>query len=656
MNMKVFETQKGGEQNNYVHGEMRDISLEDIYQKGHTISVSKHTNGYVFGEVENGYRNDENLKSNSAVTIDIDGYHSDVFDNIKSELVRYGNGFVLHTTHSHNPKEKKFCYRLIMPSKEPILNLEAETKEVINSCPTLKKLHSELKPKIDPAEKDTYYLDRCYQNPSQLYYEPTVHPDRKDSAAIYRYTAPPLIPKHPNKLAKENVSSALANVNQPTDFDVVSIPEGGRDNYITAFVGKLISQGMTQEEVLAKAIFENKSKCYPPLKTWQVEKCVDSVWRKEYKDKPAPSETARRLSTKQNNFTWQNITALRKREPIEWLISKHLIGRGVMFIYGPSQAGKTFLAVDLALSMALKNEWLGMPIKRNTPIRYAAFEDYSGVAMRVDGWRTHYGYSEEELGEKFLLGGEGSSLIITKEDSVENFIQSLGDFRKGIIFIDTLNKVGGGEDENSNGRMGLAISHAERISYATDSLVIIIHHTGKDESKGMRGATAAHGGADLIYKITRDEDEREVTFEKIKNGRDGHGKSYSLETVFLDAELYGTDDNETAIAVFKGDASKKTEIEKLTGNQAKVYGLIAKYLNPYVNKEDDYLTVVKYVMQEWVAKHTKKNSEEKNPKLKYEVERVIESLEKRRVIGLGSRETRQSRIWLIEREGVRITY
>ena len=79
---------------------------------------------------------------------------------------------------------------------------------------------------------------------------------------------------------------------------------------------------------------------------------------------------------KQNKFAWQNISELRKRDPIEWLISKHLISRGVMFIYGASQAGKTFLAVDMALSLALKDEWLGMQIKRNTPVRYAAFEDY----------------------------------------------------------------------------------------------------------------------------------------------------------------------------------------------------------------------------------------------------------------------------------------
>lgn len=360
---------------------------------------------------------------------------------------------------------------------------------------------------------------------------------------------------------------------------------------------------------------------------------------------------------KQNKFAWQNISELRKRDPIEWLISKHLISKGVMFIYGASQAGKTFLAVDMALSLALKDEWLGMPIKRNTPVRYAAFEDYSGVAMRVDGWLTHYGFSECDVGDKFLLGGEGSSLIITKEESVENFIRELGDFKKGIIFIDTLNKVGGGEDENSNGRMGLAISYAERIAYATDSLVIIIHHTGKDASKGMRGATATHGGADLIYRVDRDDEDREVTFEKIKNGRDGHGKAYKLETVVLDKELYGDDDNETAIAIFQGDSAIKTEMLSIKGaNKKRVFRLISKYLTPYLHKEDDYETVVAYVAREWVEKHKKKTGE-KNDQLCFEVKRSITALaDQEKVIGIGSRNGRESRIWLIEKEGIKVTY
>ena len=360
---------------------------------------------------------------------------------------------------------------------------------------------------------------------------------------------------------------------------------------------------------------------------------------------------------KQNKFVWQDISELRKRDPIEWLISKHLISRGVMFIYGASQAGKTFLAVDMALSLALKDEWLGMQIKRNTPVRYAAFEDYSGVAMRIDGWLTHYGYSESDVADKFLLGGEGSSLIITKEESVENFIRELGDFKRGIIFIDTLNKVGGGEDENSNGRMGLAISHAERIAYATDSLVIIVHHTGKDASKGMRGATATHGGADLIYRVDRDDEDREVTFEKIKNGRDGHGKSYMLESVLLDKDRYGEDDNETAIAVFKGESAQKLKTKSITGgNKKRVFRLLKQYLTPHNNHEDDYEIVVEYVAREWVEKHKKQNGE-KNDQLSFEVKRTITALsDQDKVIGIGSRNGKESRIWLIEKEGIKVTY
>lgn len=647
--MKVFELPMVRvDDGKYTEGRTKVMTIKEYADIGFTYTEFKESvAGVVFADISNGYRKNDNVMSLSALVFDIDKYYFDVFEQLKKDIRNTGIEAVINTTFSHDPTVKKYCYRIIIPFDNPIekIHLEYVARKFMDLCPSLHMINK------------SGHLDKAFKNPCQFYYLPTCHPERKDFAVIEYLEGVPLKPNTPNNYEDEYVSSNGVDIGQDMPSQAIlstsdSISEGGRDNAITSIVGTLITQGLSKEQVLAKALILNDERCKPPLKLWEVKKSVDSIWRTEYKDKPQPTPP------KDNPFGFRTYKELMQMPPIEWLISQHLTSKGVMFIYGSSQAGKTFASVDLALCLCFKSQWLGFDIKKNVPVRYCAFEDYRGVAMRVDGWAEYHGYTQEDMSDKFRLGGEGASLNITSEASVNQFIEALqlDGFKDGVIFLDTFNKICGGEEENANGKMGMAIIQAERISQATNSLVVNIHHNGKDKGKGMRGGSALHAGADLVYSIEKHSDNHSLKFEKIKNAKDGHNVGYKLETVELDKQYYNDENANTAVVIPTYTSVKKDSYEiKIDGdNNKQIYALLVKRLDAYNDYEDDYETVVKDVTAQWVEGTNK-------PRAREMVKRTISTLrlaEKYRgmVLDTGNRNGRTSRIWLIKNDKYHIKY
>ena len=647
--MKVFEMPMmrtdGGR---YTEGVTKVMTIKEYAELGFVYTENKEeAGGIVFADISNGYRKNDNVLSVSALVFDVDKYHSDVFEQLKRDIKNTGAEAVINTTYSHDPTVKKYCYRIIIPFATPIekFHLEYVARKFMDLCPSLRMI------------QNSDCLDKVFKTACQYYYLPTCHPERKEFAVIEYLGGVPLKPDTPNNYEDEYVSSNDVYTGQDMPSQAIlstsdSISEGGRDSAITSIVGTLIKQGLSKEQVLAKALILNDERCKPPLQLWEVKKSVDSIWRTEYKDKPQPTPP------KDNPFGFRNYKELMQMPPIEWLISQHLTSKGVMFIYGSSQAGKTFASVDLALCLSFKTSWLGLDIKRNVPVRYCAFEDYRGVAMRVDGWAEYHGYTHEDISDKFKLGGEGAMLNITTETSVTPFIEALqlDGFKDGVLFLDTFNKICGGEEENANGKMGGAIIQAERISQATNSLVIMVHHNGKDKGKGMRGGSALHAGADLVYSIEKFSDNHSLKFEKIKNAKDGHSIGYRLETVELDKQHYNDENANTAVVIPTFTSIKKDSyVVQISGdNNKQIYALLVKRLDAYNDHEDDYEAVVKDITTLWVEGSKKKRAREM-------VIRSISTLrdtEKYRgmVLGTGNRDGRTNRIWLIENDKYHIKY
>jgi hypothetical protein len=238
----------------------------------------------------------------------------------------------------------------------------------------------------------------------------------------------------------------------------------------------------------------------------------------------------------------RNIPRLRSvdmvlRDPdVPYLVRGIIPRRGVAAIYGPPASGKTFVAMDLMFGLASGAQfWFGIPIKF-APVAYVALEGKSGVKKRIDAWQRHNGValstSVQIWDEPFRLDD-----LADIEALAEEAITVLG---KGcVIVIDTLAQAMAGFDENSSAEMGAAIAGAQRLASLVDGLVILIHHTGKDPTKGMRGHSSLHGALDTSIEVCVKASGRSWKVRKSKDGEAGQECAFDLASYDLGTDADG---------------------------------------------------------------------------------------------------------------------
>ena len=80
--------------------------------------------------------------------------------------------------------------------------------------------------------------------------------------------------------------------------------------------------------------------------------------------------------------------------------------------------------------------------------------------------------------------------------------------------------------------MSVAIKHCQGIHRATGAMVLLVHHVGKDVSKGARGWSGLKGAADCEIEVGRTRTgERFAKVSKQKDGDDSAVWGFELEVI-----------------------------------------------------------------------------------------------------------------------------
>ena len=86
-----------------------------------------------------------------------------------------------------------------------------------------------------------------------------------------------------------------------------------------------------------------------------------------------------------------------------------------------------------------------------------------------------------------------------------------------VLVIDTLARATAGQmDENNNSEMSKLIAGLDAIRERTGVHIMLVHHSGKDASKGARGASALRAACDTEIELSFDEDTRVRTARATK--------------------------------------------------------------------------------------------------------------------------------------------
>lgn len=108
-------------------------------------------------------------------------------------------------------------------------------------------------------------------------------------------------------------------------------------------------------------------------------------------------------------------------------------------------------------------------------------------------------------------------------------------FPPKLIVIDTLARCSVGSDENSAQEMGYVIDGLMRIREATGATVLVVRHSGKDTSRGMRGSNRLLGDLDTSIEVDRDQKSLSVTLNvlKQKDADEERGLHFTMQSVDL---------------------------------------------------------------------------------------------------------------------------
>ena len=214
--------------------------------------------------------------------------------------------------------------------------------------------------------------------------------------------------------------------------------------------------------------------------------------------------------------------------PLRWCVRDVLPAVGIAAMFGASGAGKSFLILDLAAAIADGTEWCGHKV-RQTAVVYVALEGQGGFQLRARAWSKH---NQRNLpdGIRFVLQqfdlGNGSDV-----SDLAQAVNAAG--RHSVVVLDTLNAAAPTIDENASSGMGVVLQAAKDLQQQCAGLVLLVHHTGKDVTRGPRGHSSLLGALDASIEVTRDSDVRLWRIAKAKDGADGLAGRFELKPIDL---------------------------------------------------------------------------------------------------------------------------
>ena len=186
--------------------------------------------------------------------------------------------------------------------------------------------------------------------------------------------------------------------------------------------------------------------------------------------------------------------------PIKWLVKRWIQSDALIMIHGPSGGGKTFLVLDMVLSIASKGaiaEWHGNKV-RPGPVVYLAGEGHHGLRGRVAAWKQRRDVRSLDM----WLSRHGLDLnTAAGYQKTADAIRALSG-TPAVIVVDTLHRHLLG-DENSATDAKTMLDACGALIQEFSCTVILVHHTGvsAEAQHRARGSSAWKGALDIEISV-----------------------------------------------------------------------------------------------------------------------------------------------------------
>ena len=224
---------------------------------------------------------------------------------------------------------------------------------------------------------------------------------------------------------------------------------------------------------------------------------------------------------------WKTIAQLgESTKNIKWLVKNLIPADSMGMIFGASGTFKSFLALDLCLSVANGLDWTGRKTETGA-VGYMAAEGGAGIYKRIVAWQGGV-----DAPNNFHICTV-PLLLSAKEEiaALRQSIIALPEIPK-LIVIDTLSQTFAGDENSSSDIASYLRMINSEIREPFGATVLVIHHSGHSASERPRGSSAITANVDFLLGCFRSDPEAlnarlEVT--KQKDGDKVKGLYFDLE-------------------------------------------------------------------------------------------------------------------------------
>jgi RecA-family ATPase len=244
-----------------------------------------------------------------------------------------------------------------------------------------------------------------------------------------------------------------------------------------------------------------------------------------------------------------------------YLVKNWLDAGGVSLLFGASNTGKTFLALDIAFHIASGMDWQGNRVKRGS-VLYVVAEGGGGFTRRLKAL---------EIGSPSLFdGGRGNFTYLSKQvdlsgdQDVHAIKAAVGDKHYDLLIVDTLAMTFGDGNENDAQDMTKFVRQVKALGESLGGHVMLVHHPGKDASRGARGSSSLRAAIETEIEIAAENSSgtRTAVITKQREGATGLKVTFGFEQIEIGLDDDGEKITSCVVRQTSSDSSTRRRLLK----------------------------------------------------------------------------------------------
>lgn len=366
----------------------------------------------------------------------------------------------------------------------------------------------------------------------------------------------------------------------------VSIMGAGGNTRLYQILAELRSLGVSRERSVRELLDSGwNDACKPPWSTEELEETARNVEKYAQNDAGAWNvgsaeeafgkteafrEAMKAQAARVSRYKIWSRQDFADEPPPKWIVPELIPDDSIVLWVGASQSFKSFILMDVLLSVATGKQTFGVAPEQGVAL-YGALEDRRGVgSTRTNAWAIAHDLADDKLPNWGVCSVPTINMPGDWEDWLAQITEWLGDRKLRLIAIDTAGKTLSQLNENDSATVRQFWDVCDKLREVFGCTVIAVHHSGKDSERGARGSSAWLADFDSVIEVTRPSKSEiavEVAVRKHKNAPEG--KRWTFKGVPLANSLVFEQSTtaEHAAVLEAGDFFAPSKVGKILGEK-----------------------------------------------------------------------------------------